>query len=290
MKFEFKKAVKSQQKLRVLIEGPSGSGKTYSALEMATGIGGKIVVIDTENGSASLYSDYFNFDTVSFSGPFSPENYIEAITSAEQAGYDIVIIDSITHEWSGQGGCLDIQEKLGGQYRDWAKVTPRHNKFLENILKSTIHIIATARTKHDIIVEQNEKGKSAPRKVGLKTEQRDGLDYEFTTVLRLNQSHMFECSKDRTRIFEGRTEIVTKKLGSELVEWLSSGVKLEEVDEPKEYILKSEVLESKFDQYKTSLLESSTLEELKSAWELVPKDRQNELFSIKESMKSGFIG
>ena len=136
----FTKATKQQLKLRLLIEGASGSGKTFSALQLAKGLGGKVAVIDTERGSASLYSDKFDFDVCELDY-YSPEKYIEAIKYAQQ-DYDVIIIDSITHEWSGEGGILDIHRQLGGQFNDWSKVTPKHNAFINAILASLslIHI------------------------------------------------------------------------------------------------------------------------------------------------------
>jgi|ETNvirenome_6_85_1030632.scaffolds.fasta_scaffold50547_3 hypothetical protein len=220
----FKKATKEKSKLRILFEGASGSGKTYSSLVLASGFNEKIAVIDTEKGSASLYSSEFDFDVCELSPPYTPESYTSTIKLAESEGYGIIIIDSITQEWSGPGGCLDIQSNLGGQYRDWAKVTPRHNKFIESILQSKCHIVATARTKADYVVETNSKGKSAPKKVGLKTEQRDGLDFEFTSVLRLNENHMFESTKDRTHLFDGKDGIVTKEHSHLLLSWLNEGI------------------------------------------------------------------
>lgn len=218
----FKKACKKQQKLRLLLEGASGSGKTYSALLIAKAMGKKIAVIDTEKGSASLYDKLVDFDVCELKPPFTPESYILAIKEAEKAGYDVLIIDSISHEWSGKGGCLDIQSGLGGRYQDWAKVTPRHNAFIETILQSNLHIIATARTKADYETT-NQNGKMKVEKVGLKTEQRDGLDFEFTLVFRLNENHFASATKDRTSLFNGKESIIDENIGKSLLEWLNDG-------------------------------------------------------------------
>jgi hypothetical protein len=227
----FKKAFKKKSTLRLLIEGASGSGKTYSALTLATGLGGKIAVIDTEKGSASLYAGEFDFDSADLLPPYTPESYIRAIKTAESAGYNVIIIDSITHEWSGEGGCLDIVNALGGQFSEWKKVTPRHNKFIEAILQCKCHVIATARTKSDYVVELNEKGKNSPKKVGLKTEQRDGLEYEFTTVLRLNQNNCFEATKDRTKLFQGQEGVITENHARNLIAFLNDGDSQEVTEE-----------------------------------------------------------
>lgn len=218
----FKPASKKQQKLRLLLEGAAGSGKTYSALLIAKTLGKKIAVIDTEKGSASLYDKLVPFDTCELTPPFTPEKYITAIQEAEKSGYDVLIIDSITHEWSGKGGCLDLQTALGGKYQDWAKVTPRHNAFIETILQSNMHIIATARTKTDYETTMNN-GKLKVEKVGLKTEQRDGLDFEFTLVFRLNENHIASATKDRTSLFNNKEAIIDETTGQELLNWLNDG-------------------------------------------------------------------
>lgn len=221
------KAVKKKQKLKLLLEGSSGSGKSYSALRLAKGLvgdKGKIVVLDTENGSASLYADRFDFYTIELKPPFSPNNYIMKLEEIEEFGADVCIIDSISMVWSGQGGCLEMQSNLGGRFQDWAKVSPMYEKFINKVLQSDMHIICTARTKTDWSMDKDEKGKTTVTKIGLKTEARDGTDYTFTTVFRLNQNHVVTVSKDRTSLFEGRDEMITEKTGEELKAWLNDGV------------------------------------------------------------------
>src|SRR5574340_1277824 len=148
---EFKKAVRKQAKLRLALSGPSGSGKTYGALLLAKGIGGKVALIDTERGSASLYTHVHEFDTLDLDPPYTPERFIDAIRSAERAGYDVLIIDSLTHEWSGVGGCLELVDEIarskykGNSWSAWNDVTPRHRAVLDAILRSPLHIIATMR-------------------------------------------------------------------------------------------------------------------------------------------------
>ena len=230
MAFAFKKAQRSLSKLRLAIQGASGSGKTYGALQLAKGLGGRIAVIDTERGSASLYSDIEGmpeFDVLDLDAPFTPERYIEAITAAEQAGYDILIIDSMTHEWSGVGGCLEINDALarsrykGNSWAAWNEVTPRHRKFVDKMLTSTCHIIATMRSKTDTV--QNERnGRKVVEKVGIKTEQRDGMDYEFTIVFDVTPTdHIATTSKDRTALFNDPM-ILNVEVGQKIASWLSS--------------------------------------------------------------------
>tara|TARA_R110002020_G_scaffold51178_1_gene144999 strand:+ start:1652 stop:2554 length:903 start_codon:yes stop_codon:yes gene_type:complete len=274
----FSKATKKKSKLRLLLEGASGSGKTWSSLMMASVFGKKVAVIDTEKGSASLYSGSFDFDVCELAPPYTPEKYIQAISFAEKEGYEVIIIDSITHEWSGEGGCLDIHSNIKGQnsYTDWRKVTPRHNAFLETLLKSKCHIIATARTKADVVLQDkiNKSGKTVktPVKLGTKTEQRDGLDYEFTTVLRLSNTHCFEALKDRTGIFDNREgEVLAKGHSEEIINWLNSGA-----ETPKQLPLQKEV---------DMLQGCKNLEQLKSIFSSFDKSTKKALEDVKDEMK-----
>lgn len=223
MAFAARKAERKQAKARVLLAGPSGSGKTYGALLLAKGLDpkGRIAIIDTENGSADLYADLCNYDVIPFHPPYGPERYVEAIRYCEDEGYDIIIIDSITHEWSGQGGCLELQSAMGGRFQDWAKITPRHQKFIDAILRSPKHIIAAVRTKTNYEVDEKSKKVS---KVGTSPVQREGLDYEMTVVFDLTHAHLACASKDRTRLFDGREETITTDTGKRLADWLNSGV------------------------------------------------------------------
>jgi hypothetical protein len=168
------RAKRAKVKLKIALSGPSGSGKTMSALKLARGLVGdwsKIAVIDTENGSASLYSHLGPYNTMQLGAPYSPERYIEAIKACTDAGMECVIIDSMTHEWNGRGGCLEIVDQLGGRYQDWSKVTPRHRKFIDAMLQSPMHIIGTMRTKADYDMGKNDSGRTTVTKVGTKLEQ-----------------------------------------------------------------------------------------------------------------------
>lgn len=215
----FKRATKAQAKARLLFSGASGSGKTTAALTVAAQLGKRIAFIDTEAGSASLYADRFDFDVLELSPPYSPERFIEAIEAAESAGYDVVVIDSITHEWSGPGGCLDIKTKLGDRFQDWAKVTPRHDRFIQSMMRSKCHVIATVRAKQGYSMD--ERGKV--QKSGMDPQQRDGIDFEFTVCWNINSAHMAEAQKDRTRLFDGKPEVITAETGKRLAEWLNAG-------------------------------------------------------------------
>jgi len=175
-------------KLRLGISGASGFGKTYSALQLAYGMTqnwSKIAVIDTENSSASLYSDLGNFNVLNLFPAYSPERYIEAINICEKANMEVVIIDSITHEWQGEGGCLQIHEQLGGRFQDWSKLKPRHQKFIDRILQSKCHIITTTRRKTDYSLDVGSNGKSKVVKHGTKEITSEGFEYELSVNFEL---------------------------------------------------------------------------------------------------------
>ena len=226
---QFTKAVRKRAKLRLALTGPSGSGKTYGALMLAKGIGGKIAVIDTEHGSASLYSHLVDFDALELSPPYSPERYIEAIRAAEKAGYDVIVVDSTMHEWSGSGGCLEINEKTahakfrGNTWSAWNDTTPRHRAFIDAMLQANAHVIATGRSKTETS-QVDDGSRKKVVKLGMKTEQRDGFEYEFTVVLDLiHDGHYATASKDRTGLFNCDPSPIDTKTGATLREWLESG-------------------------------------------------------------------
>ena len=224
----FRKAQRTKAKLRLAITGPAGSGKTYSALLLAFGIGGKIALIDTENGSGDLYANLGDYDICNLNAPYTVEKYLNAIHEAENEGYDVIIIDSLSHAWNGEGGLLDRQSRLAetsraNSYTAWRQITPLYNKLINAMLTSPVHIIATMRSKTEYIQIENERGKNEIKKVGLAPIQRDGMDYEFTTVFDLTASHNVSVSKDRTTLFDGSIFSITKETGELLREWLNEG-------------------------------------------------------------------
>lgn len=227
MAVQFHRAQRKKAKLRLALAGPAGSGKTYSALEIAFGIGGRVAMIDTERGSGELYSHLGEYDVCTIEAPFLPEKYVEAIRAAEGAGYDIIIIDSLSHAWAGTGGVLDIHgyaaDKTGNSWTAWRQVTPRHNELVDAMLQSKCHIIATLRSKMDHI-QTTENGKTVVKKVGMNPIQRDGMEYEFTVFMDLDQAHMANTSKDRTSLFDGQVFKPTRETGRKLVAWLEGGV------------------------------------------------------------------
>lgn len=220
----FRKAEKRKAKLRLAITGPAGSGKTYGALLIALGLGGQIALIDTENGSGDLYADLCDYDVANISAPYKIEKYINSIHEAESAGYNVLIIDSLSHAWSGEGGLLDVHSKMGGNsYAAWGKVTPLHNKLIETMLASKCHIIATMRTKTEYSMIQNASGKTEIKKIGLAPIQREGMDYEFTVMFNLNMDHTVTVTKDRTRLFDRKNFVISQETGRILNNWLNKG-------------------------------------------------------------------
>jgi len=233
MALTFTKAVRKKSKLRLGITSPSGGGKTYGALLLAKGLGGRIALVDTENGSASLYSGMEgmpDFDVLELKAPYSPERFIEAIHAAEAADYDVLIIDSLTHEWSGVGGCLELVDQVaksrfkGNTWSAWNEVTPRHRALLDAILQSPCDIIATMRSKTETAQTEGPNGKKQVVKLGMKAEQREGAEYEFTIVLDLvHDGHYATATKDRTGLFKGDPKPISEATGKALRAWLNSG-------------------------------------------------------------------
>lgn len=230
----FRKAERRQAKLRLGLIGPSGSGKTYGALLIAQGLGGKIALIDSENGSGELYANMCDYDVCQLTPEFTPQKYIAAIHEAERMGYDVIIIDSLSHAWAGAGGVLEMVDKRKGRGNDftaWRDVTPQHNALVDAMLQSPCHIIATMRSKTAYDMEKDERtGKVKPVKIGLAPVQREGMDYEFTVVLEIDQQkHMAEATKDRTSLFDGEVFKITPETGSKLKAWLETGLPAEQI-------------------------------------------------------------
>lgn len=232
---QFQKAERKKSKLRLALTGPSGSGKTYGALLVAKGLGRKIAVIDTEKGSAALYSHLVDFDVLDLEPPYTPERYRQAVKLAVENGYGVVIIDSITHEWSGSGGCLELNEETarakyrGNTWSAWNETKSRHRAFIDDLLVCPAHVIVTMRSKTETAqVEVN--GRKQVQKLGMKSEQNDGIEYEFTTVLDLVHDGNFALpSKDRTGLFPPNSDPfkLSENIGQNLAKWLESGVDLE---------------------------------------------------------------
>jgi len=228
---QLQKATRKKSKLRLNLSGPSGSGKTYSALLMAKGLIGtwdKIAVIDTENGSASLYDHLGPFQVIDLQAPFTPERYIEAVDICLKAGMECIILDSSSHEWSGAGGCIEINEGLasakyrGNTWSAWSETTPRHDAFVQKILQCPAHVITCTRSKMETVMTEDKKVK----KLGMKDIQRDGWEYELTVSLNIDRdTHKATASKDRTEVFEKMAPfIITEQTGELIRKWCEQGI------------------------------------------------------------------
>ena len=235
----FQKATRQNIWLKVAVSGVSGSGKTWGLLELATGVAkkmreveklnaddptGRIAFIDTENGRGKYYANDFDYDYMALSAPYTPESYIVAIDDALRAGYKTIVIDSTSHEWSGEGGCLEIHSKIpGNSYTAWQTVTPRHKAFIEKIISSPAHVFVSVRSKDEVVIEE-VNGKKVPKKVGVGVDQRGQFEYEYTVTFEVDRDrHIATAGKDNTNIFDQWNEMLKATHGEMLYDWANSG-------------------------------------------------------------------
>jgi hypothetical protein len=257
---QLQKATRKKVKLRMGLSAVSGGGKTYSAILLAKGLTdgdlSKVAIIDTENGSASLYSDLGEYNTIELTAPFTPERYIEAIQACENAAMEVIIIDSITHEWDGEGGLLDVHSKMtGNSFTNWASLTPRHNKFVQAILQSKAHVITTVRRKQDYDLSKDGNGKTKVEKAGTKEITREGFEYELTINFNLDERHNCTASKDRTGLFMDKPFFtITPETGKLIKQWCESGV-----EAPKPTPAKKKLTEAKYKQALEGVKKGATL-------------------------------
>ena len=237
MSFEIKQAKRELIWTKIALMSPSGGGKTYGALRLATGMleelqksggdvgNGKILMGNTETSRGRYYANEFKYDIVDIGSPHNPEKYVEFIEFAVEQNYPILILDSTSHEWESKGGCLDLHQQAGGTYQSWAKVTPRHDKFIASIADSPIHILATMRGKDAYEIEKGEGSKLNIKKLGIGAKQREGFEYEFTATFIIDQkSSMATVQKDNTHLFENEGDIkLTEAHGKKIIQWASSG-------------------------------------------------------------------
>jgi energy-coupling factor transporter ATP-binding protein EcfA2 len=229
----FAKAVKQRARLRLAIDGPSGAGKTYTALVLATMIakneGKRIAFVDTERGSASLYADKFDFDVLELNS-FSPKNYTNAIISAEESGlFSVIVLDSMSHAWEGEGGALDMVDKSAkrmqteNRFVGWKDVTPVQREMVDTMLMTELHVIGTMRSKMEYVLEKNGD-KTVVRKVGMAPIQRQGMEYEFTLVGDMDTDHNFIVSKTRIEELDGWIkQKPTERDFQIIMDWLKKG-------------------------------------------------------------------
>lgn len=264
-----RKATRKKAKIRLGLSAVSGGGKTYSSLLIAKGLTGdlsKVALIDTENGSGDLYAHLGDYNVLTLEAPYTPERYIEAIKTCEEAGMEVIIIDSITHEWEGKGGCLDIVDKLGGKYQDWAKVTPRHQAFIEAILQSKCHVITTVRRKQDYEMTKDSSGKVKVEKAGLKEVTREGFEYELTLNIELDIRHNAKALKDRTGLFMDKPEFVpSEETGRIILEWCDEGIEFKTIEQ--------------------QLKDCETIEQLEDVWKTIPKEQYGQYKVLANELK-----
>jgi hypothetical protein len=231
----FQKAEKKRAKARLAIDGPSGSGKTWTALAearvLADAEGGRIAVIDSELGSASLYADVYDFDALEIVAPFHPDKYVKALAQAAQAGYPVVVLDSLTHAWAGSGGVLEIVDQAAARFgnnkqRAWSVGTPLWQGLIDAMLQYPGHVIATMRTKTRYVEDTDDRGKvTGYRKVGVDPVAREGIEYEFTICGNLSMQHAFEVTKSRCHLIPPGTVVGEPDgdIARRTLDWLNSG-------------------------------------------------------------------
>lgn len=230
MTLTFKKATKSQSRARIALYGPSGSGKTFTSLALATGLanGGKVAVLDTERGSASKYADVFEFDCIDDLPEFGPLDYCRVIRTAEQAGYAVLVIDSLSHAWSGKGGALEQVDAAAARnpnkFAAWRDVTPAHNELIDTMLTTRMHVVVTMRSKTEYVQEKDERGRTTVRKVGLAPVQRDGMEYEFDICGEMDDSNCLSITKSRcSALARKRIQQPGEELAKTILAWLTDG-------------------------------------------------------------------
>jgi hypothetical protein len=226
---QLRQATRTKAKIRLGLSAVSGGGKTYSAIKIAKGLSRgdltKVAIIDTENGSADLYAHLGNYNVLTLHPPYTPERYVECIKSCEDAGMEVIIIDSITHEWNGKGGILEIHSSMtGNSFTNWSSLTPRHQKFIDAILQSKCHVITTVRRKQDYDLSKDSNGKTKVEKAGLKEETREGFEYELTANIELDIKHNATALKDRTGLFMDKPAFTpSEETGKMLLDWCEMG-------------------------------------------------------------------
>ena len=235
MAFVVKKAKREKIYVKVALMAPSGGGKTYGSLRLAKGMAeeieketgkeAKILMVNTEQKRGYYYANEFDYDIIDLDAPYEPEKFVEVIEFAQNEGYDILILDSTSPEWDGPGGCLEIQQKAGGTYQAWGKITPRHDRFIHAIADCPMHVIATMRGKDQYEMNTDEKGKKTVQKLGVGAKQRDGFEYEFTCTFLIDQkTSTSEVQKDNTHLFQNRGAILlSEQDGRGLIKWANEG-------------------------------------------------------------------
>nr|MDH3153203.1 AAA family ATPase [Bacillus licheniformis] len=260
--FQVTNAQREKEKAIVGFIGPSGSGKTAGALLVAYGmmreaypdasdkeVWSKIGVVDTEHRRAKLYANLQfddvrigDFKHIDFTPPYTTERYQMALEAIKEAGAEVVIIDSLSHNWAGEGGIVEKHgEMQGNSFQNWGKLAPETTKLIKTLTQNDVHILATLRTKTEYVVEPNSEGKMAPRKVGTKPVQKDEMEYEFMLNFNIGIDHLAETSKDNTRMFEGSSFKLNPEVGRKLYQWLELGIDVKAEEEAERIRLIDEI-------------------------------------------------
>ena len=250
--FEVTEAEREKEKAVIGFIGCSGSGKTASALIVAYGmmkeaypelseaeIWLKIGVVDTEHKRSKLYANLEigdirigKFRHIDFAPPYTTERYNLAVLTMKKAGAEVIIIDSISHNWMGEGGIVETHGQMSGNsFQNWGKLAPETTKLIKTLTQNDVHILTTFRTKTEYVVEPNAEGKMAPRKVGTKPVQKEEMEYEFMLNFVIDIDHIADTSKDNTQMFEGHPQKITADVGRKLYQWLELGIDVKAEEE-----------------------------------------------------------
>jgi DNA polymerase III delta prime subunit len=261
MTLTFKPATREASYARIALSGPSGSGKTYTALALATALSSSVAVIDTERGSASKYVGLngWKFDTIQPDN-FSPLSLVEILGVAAGNEYGCVVIDSLSHYWMGAGGMLeqvDARARNGNTFSGWKEVRPDERRMIDALVAFPGHVVVTMRSKTEYVIEDDARGKKVPRKVGLKPEQREGIEYEFDLVGDLDHDNTLTVVKSRIHtLAKAIIPMPGEGLAASIAEWLSDGEQVPTVME-----------------YRKRALAMDSVEELKALFEEVSEHR-----------------
>lgn len=285
MAFQFRKAARTRRKIRVAVDGPSGSGKTFSLLRLAfalkaAGLCKAVAVIDTENGGSESYAgevqdgQAWDFQVCNLDS-YNPKTYVDALSAAVEAGFDCVVIDSLSHAWVGKDGALDMVDRKGGRFDAWKDVTPVHRMLFDAVIHSPAHVLASMRTKSEYVVEKDDRGRSVPRKVGLAPVQRDGVEFEFDLYGSIDLDHVLRISKSRCSAMQDQfCPKPDARFWSPLVKWLSS----------------AEPVVSPAEDARDRIAKAPSVDALAAVWKALPTDLQNQLLADKDRRKAELIG
>lgn len=232
---KIEQASREGAKVVIGLAGVSGSGKTYTALQLAYGLAkgnaGKIGFLDTENRRGRLYSDILpngaKFNIGDLVAPFSPQRYMDAIAAFEQAGCEVLVIDSGSHEWEGPGGCEDIAHEGNPKQARWNKAKREHKRFVTAMLQSSMHIILCLRAREKVKIERGERGESVFIPLGLQPITEKNLMFEMTASVMMQDEGrsqtVLKCP-EALRAFLGRgNNYLTAKDGAAVRAWIDGG-------------------------------------------------------------------